>query len=100
MKDRPRPVKQWILAVLAWSLLGCETAPPEPPPAPGSLAGDWKQIGEELIARRQAENDRMRREKTVLEAKIAEAKEQIAAYRSLVGESEYRRIVGDGGVRR
>ena len=76
--------------------------PAEPVPAPppdDHLQDDVKRLGEELVACRQAENRRLHEEAAKLDEEIAGAKAQIAAYRSVVGEAEYRRIVGDGGAK-
>lgn len=91
-------MKQWVPAVLAWSLLGCEAAPPEPTPVPDHLVEDVKRLGADLLACREAERERLQKEKAALDLELAAAKKRIADYRLLVGEAEYRRIVGDGGA--
>lgn len=93
-------MKRWMPTVLVWSLLGCQAAPPEPPPVPDHLLEDVAQLGADLRACREAERARLEKEKSELDVEIAETKKRIATYRLLVGESEYRRIVGDGGSSR
>lgn len=92
-------LKQWLPAVLALSFLGCQAAQPEPPPEPDHLLEDVTRLGAELHACQEAEQARLRKEAATLDVEITEAKAQISAYRQLVGEKEYRRIVGDGGSR-
>lgn len=94
------PLKQWVPAILAWSLLGCQTAPPEPAPEPDHLVEDVQRLGAELLACRQAEHERLLKEAAALDVELAKAKTEIAAYRGLLGEAEYRRIMGDGGARK
>lgn len=45
-------MKQWIPAVFAWSLLGCQAEPPPPPTKPDTLAlgQDVRRLGEEVQA--------------------------------------------------
>ena len=81
------PVKQWVTAVLAGSLLGCQAEPPEPLPKPDHLLEDVKRIGEELRACQQAEIDRKRGEVAMLNAQIASTKKENAAYCRLLGDA-------------
>lgn len=90
-----------LMIVLLWTCCACQADPPPPAPTPepNPLSDEVKRLGEQLLACQRAENDRLRRESAKLDEEIEEAKEQIAAYRSVVGEAEYRRIMGDGGVK-
>jgi hypothetical protein len=67
-------MKQWIPAVLTWSLLGCQAAPPEPPPEPDHLVADIAKLGSDLLACEQRENVLLHEKKDDLDAKIAAAK--------------------------
>ena len=89
---------KWAL-VFIWACCACQADPPPPAPEPDHLSEEIRRLGEELLACQRAEEARLRKESARLDEEIAEAKAQIAVYRSVVGEAEYRRIVGDGGVK-
>lgn len=77
MKDQSSPVKQWISAVLACWIPGCQAAsPPEPPPEPDHLVADIAKVNAELLACMQRENDRLREERNELGAKIRAVREE------------------------
>jgi hypothetical protein len=63
-------VKQYVLALGACLFLGCESAPPGPPPEPDHLAADIAQLNADLLACMRRENDRLREEKAELDARI------------------------------
>jgi hypothetical protein len=63
-------VKQYVLTLGAWLFLGCESAPPAPPPEPDHLAADISQLNADLLACMRRENERLRDEKAALDAKI------------------------------
>lgn len=87
---------------LAWCVLvGCDgQPPPSPPDSPDHLAEDFKRIGDDLLACRRAENERLQRQVTVLDDEIVMTKAEIEALRKLIGETEYHRILSDGGAPR
>ena len=71
-------MKQYVLVVGAWLLLGCESAPPPPAPAEPNLAAAIAELNADLLACMRRENDRLREEKVAIDAKINAAIEEAA----------------------
>jgi hypothetical protein len=78
-----RPVKQQKTAILVLAILGCEVE--QPPPDNRHLAEDVKKMGDELLACKRAENERLQHENAARREEIARLENNIAAYLRILG---------------
>jgi len=72
-------MKQLMLAILAWSLLGCEAPPIAPSPEPSHLAEDVAKLNADFLACLQRENELLREKKVALDVEIGKAIEEARA---------------------